>query len=69
MNDSMEYWWNCTRREICPIFTLSAPNPIQMALGSNQGLCDDKLATNCLSHGTSWLLFNCPARPSDRPWL
>ena len=39
-------------REICPVPLLSATNTTWIDLGSNQGLRDEKPATNRLSHDT-----------------
>jgi hypothetical protein len=45
-----------TLRKTCPSPTLSTTNPTWTDLGANMGLCCEKLATNCLSHGMALLL-------------
>jgi hypothetical protein len=59
-----EYLWNApdrvnrsTRRKTCPSAPLSIKNLISTGLGSNQGLHDERPATNRLSHGTASLKF------------
>jgi hypothetical protein len=44
-----------TQRKTCPSATLSITNPTQTDL-RNQGLRGEKLATNSLSYGTTYLL-------------
>ena len=54
-----------TRRKTCRSATLSTTNPTWTDPGSNQGLCNERPATNRLSHGTAsrmlrsldWQLF------------
>jgi hypothetical protein len=53
-----EQWWNDTdrgkwrtRRRTCPSATFSTLNPTWTDPGMNSGLCGERPATNCLSHG------------------
>ena len=54
----IQHWWNdidrgkpkCWEKKTCPSVTLSTTNITLTALGSNQGLCYEKVVTNCLSH-------------------
>jgi hypothetical protein len=40
-------------KKASPSATLSTTNSVQTGLGSNPGLCLERQATNCLSHGTA----------------
>jgi hypothetical protein len=42
-----------TWRKTCPSATLSTTNPTWTEPGSNPGLCDERLVTNSLRHGTA----------------
>jgi hypothetical protein len=60
-----------TRGKTCPSATLSTTNPTWTDPGSNLGLHGGRLATKCLSHGTT--VINISAAPlnttsSFRPW-
>jgi hypothetical protein len=46
-----------TQRETCPSDTLSTTNFIWTALGVNPGLCDEKLAINCLCYAQPWYVY------------
>jgi hypothetical protein len=55
---SVKPWWNYTDRgkpknseKTCPSATLSTTNPTWTDLG----LCGERPATNCLSHGTAYI--------------
>jgi hypothetical protein len=43
-----------TPRKTCPSVTLSITNPIWTDPDANPGLCDERPATNCLSHDMAW---------------
>jgi hypothetical protein len=45
------------RREACPSAILTTTNPTYIDQGANPGLRGDRVATNCLSHGTAEMPF------------
>jgi hypothetical protein len=42
-----------SRRKTCPSITLSTTNPAWTDSGANYSLRDERLATNCMRHGTA----------------
>ena len=50
-----------SRSTVCPNATLSTTNSTWAAVGSNVGLCSDRTAKNCLSHGMILTPFDCHA--------
>jgi hypothetical protein len=69
---SVAYWWANTdwgKLKPFPAVTLSITNPTSTAVRWNTGLRGERLATNCLSHGTARgerLATNCLSHGTAR---